>query len=116
MKKFITVMTAVLMAFIMAFITPVQTLASNADSAIYISEFKVGMGKNASAAAAALEGYTIITDANGNKVDFNDNAGGGEGSKGEKVVFIGYKTTSNRSEAVTDIGLMNMKGGYNIED
>ena len=116
MKKFITVMTAVVMAFIMAFINPVQTFASNADSAVYISEFKVGMGKNASTAEAALEGYTIITDGNGNKVDFNDNAGGGWGSKGEKVVFIGYKTTSNRSEAVTDIGLMNMKGGYKIED
>ena len=116
MKRLIPVIIAVTMAFVMALMNPMETLASNSNSAVYISEFKVGMGKNASTAEAALEGYTIITDSSGKKVDFNDNAGGGWGSKGDKVVYIGYKTTSNRNEAITDIGLMNMKGGYKTND
>ena len=74
------------------------------------------MGKSSGAAAAALEGYTIISDKNGNYIDFNNNAGGGWGSKGEKVVYIGYKTTTDRQNAITDIALMNMKGGYSVED
>ncbi|MBR6702828.1 MAG: hypothetical protein IKI78_06765, partial [Clostridia bacterium] len=52
----------------------------------------------------------------GNPVDLNKDAGGGMGSKGEKVVYLGYKTTTDRKEAVTDLALMNMKGGYSVED
>ena len=74
------------------------------------------MGKSTSEAAGALEGYTIVTDDFGNKVDFNSNAGGGWGSKGDKVVYIGYKTTTERKDAITDIALMNMKGSYSIDD
>ncbi|MBP5781613.1 MAG: hypothetical protein J6X34_10340, partial [Clostridia bacterium] len=42
--------------------------------------------------------------------------GGGLGSKGEKAVYLGYKTTKNRSEAITDLALMNMKGGYSVQE
>ena len=111
-----TVIVSLLLSVVMALMNPLKTMASNTDSAVYISEFKVGMGKKADEAKNALEGYTIITDTNGNYVDFNDNAGGGLGSKGDRVVYIGYKTTANSANAITDIALMNMKGGYKTDD
>ena len=114
MKKRLTAIIAIVLAFVMALVDPVRILADT--TPVYISEIKVGMGKKASEAEKALEGYTIVTDDKGNKVDFNDNAGGGLGSKGDKVVYIGIKTTTDRSDAITDIALMNMKGGYSTED
>ena len=116
MKRFMTAIIALTLAVVMAMINPVKILASNTTGAVYLSEIRVGMGKSSSEAANALEGYTIVTDDSGNKVDFNTGAGGGWGSKGEKVVYIGYKTTTERKDAITDIALMNMKGGYSIDD
>ena len=104
------------LAVIMALMNPVKALASNTAETVYLSEIRVGMGKSSSEAANALEGYTIVTDDKGNKVDFNSDAGGGWGSKGEKVVYIGFKTTTSRKDAITDIALMNMKGSYSIDD
>lgn len=116
MKRLMTTITALTLASVMALMNPVKILASNTTGAVYLSEIRVGMGKSSSEAANALEGYTIVTDDSGKKVDFNSNAGGGWGSKGEKVVYIGYKTTTERKDAITDIALMNMKGGYSIDD
>ena len=114
MKRNLTAVIAVILALVMAFADPVRVLAE--DPQIYISDLKVGMGKKAADAENALKGYTIITGADGKYVDFNDNAGGGWASKGEKVVYIGYRTTGSKDEAITDIALMNMKGGYKTED
>ncbi|MGX8680434.1 MAG: hypothetical protein ACSW8B_03505, partial [bacterium] len=95
---------------------PAKILAAGTTEPVYISEIRVGMGKSSSAAENALAGYTIVTDDKGNKVDFNSKAGGGWGSKGEKVVYIGFKTTTEPKIAITDIALMNMKGNYSIDD
>ena len=112
MNKRITAMIALVLAFVMALVDPVRVLADT--TPVYISDVKVGMGKKASEAEAALKGYTIVTNNSGKYVDFNDNAGGW-GSKGEMVVYIGYQTTTDRDEAVSDIALMNMKGAYNAK-
>ena len=32
--------------------------------------------------------------------------------KGEKVVYLGYETTDNDKEAITDLAVMHMKGDY----
>ena len=108
MKKLSTIITAILMAVIMAAILPVQVFADAKPE--YISEIKIGMGKNAAEAKAALKGYKILD------ADLNQNAGGGWGSKGEKAVYLGYKTTSDKNDAITDLALMNMKGGYSVKD
>lgn len=53
-------------------------VASAADKAEkYISEVKVGMGENSDTAAKELleEGYTILSDDNGNYADLNKDAG-----------------------------------------
>ncbi len=114
MKKTALVFTAVIMALLMAALMPAQVFADAVPE--YISEVKIGMGKKPEDAKAALEGYTILSDESGNPVDLNQKAGGGWGSKGEKVVYLGYKTTTDRDDAVTDLALMNMKGGYSVQD
>ncbi|MBR6361455.1 MAG: hypothetical protein IKS04_06625, partial [Clostridia bacterium] len=114
MKKITMIITALVMALLIAATIPAQVFADSIPE--YISEVKIGMGKKASDAKAALNGYIILSDAKGNPVDLNKDAGGGMGSKGEKVVYLGYKTTTDRKEAVTDLALMNMKGGYSVED
>ncbi len=112
--KIIKIMISVLLAALFVSLAPAQVFA---DSQVeYIAEVKIGMDKDASDAAAALEGYTILKDGDGNYADLNNNAGGGFGSKGDKVVYLGYKTTTDRSEAITDLAVMNMKGGYSVED
>ena len=87
-----------------------------ADEALYISEVKVGAGESGLEAASALEGYIILSDDSGNPVDLNNDAGGGWGSKGDRVVYLGYKTTTDRKDAITDLAVMNMNGGYNVQE
>ena len=114
MKKLAFVFTAILLALLIAGTLPAQVFADARPE--YISDVRIGMGKKAADAEAALDGYTILTDEKGNKVDLNQKAGGGWGSKGDKVVYLGYTTTTDRRLAITDLALMNMQGGYKVED
>ncbi len=114
MKTLSKILIALVLALTIACTLPAQVFADSVTE--YISEVKIGMGKEAKDAAAALEGYTILSDESGNPVDLNQKAGGGWGSKGEKVVYLGYKTTTDRNDAVTDLALMNMKGGYSVQE
>ncbi len=114
MKRLTIIITAFVLALLMAGILPAQVFADSVPE--YISEVKIGMGKETADAEKALAGYTILSDSKGNPVDLNQKAGGGFGSKGEKVVYLGYKTTSDRKNAITDLALMNMKGGYSVQD
>ena len=110
MKYLSRAMTAVILAVLTAVLLPVQVFADTPD---YISDIKIYAG---SYSEAEKEGYTILKD--GDKaVDLNQNSGAtGTGSKGNKAIYLGYKTTKERSEAITDLALMNMKGGYSVED
>ena len=79
-------------------------------SQTYISDIKIGYSKDhsskgAEAAKKALrdQGYNIL--------DEDLNSGTGEGWS-----FIGYKTTNKKEEAITDIGMMDMKGGYEMSN
>ena len=114
MRRFFTVALSLLLAAVTAAVMPAQVFAGS--KVEYISEVKVGMGNKAEKAKTALEGYRILSDDKGNPVDLNQGAGGGWGSKGEKVVYLGYKTTTDSKEAITDLALMNMKGGYDVAE
>lgn len=118
MKKLSITLTSVILSFIMALMIPVHAFASsvNGSSAEYISEVKVGYGKKSADAENGLKGYTILKDENGNYADLNQGSGGGTGSKGSEFVFLGYKTTTDPNQAITDLAVMNMKGGYKIKD
>jgi hypothetical protein len=109
MKHLTRAVIAVFMAVLMGTLLPVQVFADTPD---YISEVKVFMGDYS---AAESEGYTLLKDGS-NPVDLNQDAGGSIASKGEKAVFLGYKTTKKADEAITDLALMNMKGGYDVAE
>ena len=112
MKRLSQSILAVFLAVLMGMLPTVRAFAAETESPDYISEVKIFMGDYS---AAEAEGYTLLKDGN-NPVDLNQNAGGGLGSKGDKAVYLGYKTTKNRSEAITDLALMNMKGGYDVAE
>ena len=111
MKRFFRTAVAVILALLVMTVMPAQVFADSLPE--YIGEVKVYIGD---CSAAANEGFTVLSDDSGNPVDLNKKAGGGLGSKGDKSVYLGYKTTTDRSEAITDLALMNMKGGYSVED
>ena len=115
-KNGLMTILSVMLAFLMAALPSLQIAAAESQNNVeYLAEIKIGVGKTAEEAEKALEGYTILKDGN-NNVDLNQKAGGGIGSKGERVVYLGYKTTTDRAEAITDLAVMNMKGGYSVKD
>ena len=115
MKKIAKILTAYLLSLAIVLQLPVRSFAET-PGARYISEIRLGVGKKAAEALAALEGYEVLKDGNGDYANLNEDAGGGIGSRGQRVVYLGYKLTSNRSEAITDLAVMNMKGGYSVKD
>ncbi|MBQ7744107.1 MAG: hypothetical protein IJT85_00860, partial [Ruminococcus sp.] len=106
----------------MLIIAPTQIVASAAENEQkYISEVKVGMGVTSDQASKELldEGYTILKDDNGNYADLNKDAGAASPMKegpNQKIVYLGYKTTSEAGNAITDLAVMSMEGGYSFED
>ena len=85
----------------------------------YISEVKVGIGKTEDEAKSELlaEGFAILSK-DGKYADLNYEAGSKDPSmgRGQKKVYQGYKTTANAKEAITDLAVMNMRGGYSVKD
>ena len=123
MKKLRTVITSALLCATMVFTLPAQVIASaeEPEEKQYISEVKVGMGETSEEAAKELlaEGYTILTKDDGKYADLNEKAGSKSILKegpNQKIVYLGYKTTEDAGDAITDLAVMNMNGGYSFED
>ena len=123
MKKLLIILTSVLLCMTMLILVPAQVVASAAgnEQQKYISEIKIGMGETADQASKELldEGYTILKDDSGNYADLNKDAGSKSILKegpNQKIVYLGYKTTANARDAITDLAVMNMRGGYSFED
>ena len=117
-KRSICAFVAAALSAVMIMLPPMQVMAAETEPVTateYISEVRIGVGKTMEEAEKSLEGYTILKNGD-NNADLNEKAGGGMGSQGERVVLLGYKTTTDKSEAVTDLALMNMKGGYSVSD
>ena len=78
--------------------------ASAARVTYYLSDLKMAEADSADAAKKLLTeaGYEIL--------DKNLNPGGG------KAVYLGYKKSTNVDDAITDVRVMNMNGGFNISD
>ena len=131
MNRMIKRIIAVWLVFVMALVVPlvnVQPVAaaeeekSEKDSGTkYISEVRIGMGETEAEAKKELEadGFTILKDESGNLADLNVDAGSQSALKrgaNDKIVYLGYKMTDNAYDAITDLAVMNMNGGYSIED
>ena len=113
MKTFFKAAAALLLTVTLLVQGPARAYAQNANTKDYISEVKIAMG---SGAEDALAGYTILSDEDGDAIDLNKGAGGDWGSQGDRRVILGYKTTKKQSEAITDLAVMNMKGGYDVQE
>ena len=122
MKKVMMTLIALVLCIAMAALAPAQVMAAaNNNKTLYVGEIKVGMGKTSEEAAAELlaEGYTILCDANGEYSDLNYKTGSESIMKTgprHRIVYLGYKTTDNPKDAITDLAVMNMNGGYSFQD
>ena len=70
----------------------------------YLSDLKMAE------AATADEAKQLLTDAGFTVFDKNLNPGA------DKAVYLGYKKSTNVDDAITDVKVMNMNGGFNISD
>ena len=114
MRRLAKAITALFLALLMGTLLPVQVFA---DTPEYICDIRLGEGNTKWDAVNGLNGFTVLKYEDGSEVNLNENAGSSESeSKGQKFVALGYKTTKNKDDAITDIALMNMKGGYSVRD
>ncbi|MBO4893670.1 MAG: hypothetical protein J5562_01990 [Clostridia bacterium] len=112
MKHLSRILVALVLVLAIAGTLPAQVFADSRPE--YIKEIKIyeGSCKNAEA-----EGFAILADENGNPIDINQGSGStGVAAKGNKKVYFGYKTTTDKKSAVTDLAIMNMKGGYDVAE
>ena len=78
--------------------------ASAGRATYYLSDLKMAEADTADEAKKLLKdaGFTVL--------DKNLNP------DGDKAVYLGYKKSTNVDDAITDVKVMNMKGGFNISD
>ena len=122
MKKTLKIITSLILCISLLMI-PMQVMAApeTKTKPLYISEVKIGMGETEMEAARELleNGYTILCDEDGDYSDLNYRTGTDSGMKKgptEKIVYLGYKTTDDPKDAITDLAVMNMNGGYSVQD
>ena len=91
------------LVLVTALLVPTQAIAA-ANNGKYVSEVYVAYGKNAEEAKKTLEdkGFT--------PVEGNLNDGG------KTYSMLGYKTTNDIRDSITDLSVMNMRGGFSVED
>ena len=128
-NRFLRIVTSLLLAVLIGGLLPAQVLADARPE--YISELRIGYDSDEEDAYQSLvdEGFTVMTyntgyvndDVSGDYENYADlNQGGSSKTyifrKGSAVVYLGYKTTTNKDEAITDIVAMEMNGNYSFVD
>ena len=100
--KSIRMTVALILTLTMIALVPLNTAAANTGK--YVSEVYVAYGKDAEEAKKTLsdKGFT--------PVEGNLNDGG------KTYAMMGYKTTDDIRESITDLAVMNMHGDYSVED
>ena len=100
--KFLKVLIS--MVLVMTMCMTMMMPASAGRATYYLSDLKMAE------AATADEAKNMLTEAGFTVLDKNLNPGG------DKVVYLGYKKSTNVDDAITDVKVMNMDGGFNISD
>ncbi len=109
LKKYFKPVVSMLLAVVISFITCVNVPAASSKKT-YVKDVIISYGNTADEAKAWLtnNGYEIL--------DYDLNEGADDTFSTKRSVYLGYTTTDNAEEAITDMRLMNMKGGYSVQD
>ena len=101
-------LTAGFMVLTMAFLLPGVHVNAAEKETTYVKEFRLYIDERKDPAAAKdwfeKNGYTMI--------EGNLNADASGALKKEVGVYLGYSTTTEQAEAVTDLAVMNERGNY----
>ena len=110
MKKVFSALISVVLAVTLCVTTCTSAFAASFSGKKYVKEMIISYGNTEEKAKNWLtnSGYEVL--------DYNLNEGADSTFSTKKAVYIGYKTTDNADEAITDMKLMNMKGGYSVDD
>ena len=103
MNRIINTFTSLLLVFAMM-CTVILPVSAARPTAEFLSELHMAQ------ASTADEAKRMLTEAGYKVIDKNLNPNGGD------AVYLGYKTSTNVEDAITDISVMNMNGGYSITD
>ena len=109
LKKYFKAAISLALALVLTFTTCTNALAASSKKT-YIKDMVISYGNTADEAKKWLtdNGYEII--------DYDLNEGADDTFSTKRAVYIGYTTTEDPEEAITDMRLMNMKGGYSVQD
>ncbi len=109
LKKHFRAALSLVLAMVLTFSTCANVFAAT-NKNTYIKDVVLSYGKTADEAKAWLteNGYEIL--------DYDLNEGADDTFSTARAVYLGYTTTDNAEEAITDMRLMNMKGGYSVQD
>ena len=100
--KFLKVLISMLLVVTMCL--TMMMPASAGRVTYYLSDLKMAE------AATEDEAKNLLTNAEYEILDKNLNPGG------DKAVYLGYKKSTNVDDAITDVRVMNMNGGFNVSD
>ncbi len=109
MKKMIKSIVAIILCFT-CMLQPCTAFSATFTGKTYVKELILSYGKTEADAKSWLQdrGYKFVDD--------NLNSGADDTFSTKRAVYLGYKTTSKASEAITDMKVMNMNGGYSVQD
>ncbi len=109
LKKLFRGAVSAFLAVALAVTTCTSAMAASS-KATYIKDVVISYGNTEEEAKNWLteNGYEIL--------DNNLNEGADDLISDKRAVYLGYTTTNDAEEAITDMRLMNMKGGYSVQD
>ena len=110
MKKVFSALISVVLAVTLCVTTCTSAFAASFSGKKYVKEMIISYGNTAD------EAKKWLTDNDYEVLDYNLNEGADNERSTQRAVYIGYKTTDDADEAITDMKLMNMKGGYSVQD
>ena len=110
MKKVFSALISIVLALTLCVTTCTSAFAATSSGKKYVKEMIISYGNTAD------EAKKWLTDNDYEILDYNLNEGADGKLSTKRAVYIGYKTTNDADEAITDMKLMNMKGGYSIQD
>ncbi len=109
LKKLFRGAVSAFLAVAIAVTTCTSAMAASS-KATYIKDVVISYGETEDEAKNWLteNGYEVL--------DYNLNEGADDPISTKRAVYLGYTTTNDAEEAITDMRLMNMKGGYSVQD